>query len=85
MDIAEFNRRLESMAQRLGELVTQIAVRDERELARDEDIRELKVAVKSMGETFTKGKGAIWILTIAGGAMVTVVGFWDKVSKLWGH
>lgn len=85
LDVAEFNRRLEAMAQRVGDLATNVAVMVERDTKRSEDVQELKDSLKIMGDTFATGRGAVYILVVGAGVLAAVVGFWDKIARLWGH
>ncbi len=84
LDVQEFNRRLEAMAMRVHELATNVAVMVEREKKISEDMTELKDSIDEMKDTFARGRGAIWFLTVSSGVVATVIGFWDKLPKLWG-
>lgn len=85
LDVQEFNRRLESMALRVGGLATEIAVFSSRETTMSEQMRKLQTSVEDLEETLAKGRGAVYILTISAGLVAGILGFWDKIPKPWSH
>lgn len=81
LEVAEFNRRIEAMAQRVGELATQVAVLAARDEQISDKIETMQGSVDDLKETLAKGRGAIWLLTIFASGIAFLVGFWDKFSK----
>jgi tRNA A37 threonylcarbamoyladenosine dehydratase len=85
LDVAEFNRRLEAMAQRVGELATAVAVMAERDKQLTDGMEEVKHELGVMKDIFAKGRGAVFILTLAASILATTIALWDKVPKPWAH
>lgn len=66
-------------------MATQLAVMAEREKQMATDMTTMQRSVDELKDTLARGRGAVYILTVSAGLFATIIGFWDKVPKPWGH
>jgi len=98
LDVADFNRRLEAMAERVGDLTTAIAVQSEREtqkanalmaalkireVAVDQAFASMEGEMKQMKDAFSTSKGAVYVLGVLGSIAMFFLMFWEKLIRLF--
>ena len=80
LEIQEFNRRLEAIAERISTLSTRIEVLSDRQTQTIKDIEKLDTEMAQLSKLANRGMGIVLALTLLGGV---IGGFWEKVSKIF--
>lgn len=76
------SRRIDGLAERVATLAENIAAFNVRLQHLEDAVEQVEKETSGLNKLANRGMGLFLALTLLGGALG---GFWDRLSRLWGH
>lgn len=77
--------QIEVLAQRIGELATEIALCSQKVDGVETTVGEMQGEITEIKRYADRWKGGFYTIAGLGAALGTLIAMWDKIPKLWGH